>query len=507
MRPRRSRAACAGVLTSVLLLVGCASDSANHTARNPAHKRVVSQAQRAAVPDGDWLTFDYDSRRSGVGPKATGITSANIKELRLRRVKLPGVADSSAIQLHAVNVGGKSRDVDIVTTTYGRTVAFDPATGRRLWQYAPKDIGHYQGSAQITTASPVADPGRHYIYAASPDGFIHKLALANGHQVWARRVTFSPVREKIGPALNTSGPYLLVATGGYNGDHPIYEGHVVAIDRASGRIAHVWNAECSNRHHLLHPPSSCKADITYGGSAIWGRAGVVVQPSSHRLLVATGNGPFNGHTNWGDSVLELTPDASRLLHNWTPKDQAVLNRDDLDLGSTAPVLLPGTALAVQGGKAGKLDLLYLHRLDGTTGGPSPKTGGQLQTIAAPGSSEVLTAPVAFREAGKTYVIVTNDSATASYELSHRRLHRVWERPGAGTSPVIASGLLFVYNELRGRLLIMHPVSGKTLASLPAAPGHWSSPIVIGGRIILPVGGSPVDNALRGEVLVYHLPGR
>ncbi|MGN6168711.1 MAG: hypothetical protein ACTHQQ_11150, partial [Solirubrobacteraceae bacterium] len=242
-------------------------------------------------------------------------------------------------------------------------------------------------------------------------------------------------------------------------------------------------------------------------SAIWARSGAVVEPRSGRLLVATGNGPFNGHTNWGDSVLELSPDASGLLHNWTPKDQAALNRNDLDLGSTAPALLPGTSLAVQGGKSGKLELLDLKRLNGTSGGAGPKTGGQLQTLTTPASGELFSAPVSFRCSGRTYLVVADDTATAGYVLSHRRLHRVWQQHTAGTSPVIAGGLLFVYDQVAGKLRVMKPTSGKPLAALPAAPGHWSSPIVVGGRVILPVGGSTADNAKSGRVLIYHLAGR
>jgi hypothetical protein len=492
------------VLLGAVLLAGCGA-RAQAGARSAAGGLAALRAR--SVPDGDWRTFDYNAQRSGVGPRSTGITRANLRSLRVRTVQLPGVADSSAIQLHGVQVRGKRLDVDIVTTTYGRTIAFSPFSGRRLWEYALKDINRYQGSAQITTASPVADPGRRYVYAASPDGFIHKLSIANGHPVWSARITWDARREKIAPALNVSGRYVLVATGGYDGDQPVYEGHVVAVDRASGHIAHVWNAECSNRHHLLHPPSSCRADTTFGGAAIWARSGVVVEPGSRRLLIATGNGPFNGRTNWGDSVLELSPDASRLEHNWTPKNQAQLNANDLDLGSTGPALLPGTDLAVQGGKAGKLALLDLKRLDGTTRAAGPHTGGQLQTLPTPGSAMLFSAPSAFRHGKDAYVVVADGSATAAYKLSRRRLHRVWEQPTAGTSPVIAGGLLFVYDELAGELRVMAPVSGRILATRPAAAGHWSSPIVVGGRIILPVGGSPSDNARTGKVLIYHLPGR
>ncbi len=51
-----------------------------------------------------------------------------------------------------------------------------------------------------------------------------------------------------------------------------------------------------------------------------------------------------------------------------------------------------------------------------------------------------------------------------------------------------------------------PATGKGLAALPVAPGHWNSPIVVGGRIILPTG-SYHDSASSSEIEIYHLPGR
>ncbi len=502
----RAPLACAAMLACAALLGACgshgAASSSTETRSSAAAPAATHRSQ--ASPDGDWTTFDYDAQRSGVGPSGTGISAGNAGQLRRRQVRIDGVADSSAIELHAVRLGGRSRDVVVLTTTYGRTIAIDPATGAKLWEFTPRDIGSYEGGHQVTTASPVADPDRSYIYAASPDGVIHKLAIADGRQVWATRITFDAAREKIGGALNISGRYVSAVTGGYFGDAPVYEGHVALIDRASGRVAHVWNADCSDRHQLIDPPSSCAADTSFGGSAIWARQGAVIEPTSHRILVATGNGPFNGSTDWGDSVLELSADAG-LLHNWTPTNQAQLNSGDLDLGGTAPALLPG-ALAVQGGKQGVLDLLDLQRLNGTTGPASSRTGGQLQQISAPGPDEVLTAPAVWTHGGQTYVFVADNSGTAAYALSGRRLHVAWHDGSSGTSPVIAGGLLYVYDP-SGTLRVLAPASGRTLATLPAASGHWSSPIVVGGRVILPVGGSTADDATSGTVFIYHLAGR
>ena len=464
-------------------------------------------ARAARVPGGDWTQFGYDARRSGVGPAATGITAANVRALRLRTVRLDGTVDAAALELHGIEVRGRAYDMVVVTTSYGRTIALAAGTGRRLWEYTPSDIGGYAGSYQVTTATPIADPDRRYVYAATPDGLIHKLALASGREVrsgkWPVRITFLPTREKVASSLNISGGSVVAVTGGYLGDAPPYQGHVVMIDRRSGHITHVFNVLCSDRHGLIGSPASCPAS----DAAIWSRAGAVIEPGSRRILIATGNGPFNGSSDWGDSVLELSADGGRLLHNWTPTDQAALSDSDTDLGSSSPALLP-LHLAVQGGKDGLLHLLDLARLNGTSGGAGPRLGGQLQDIASPGGGEVLTQPAVWGHDGRTYLFVADSAGTAGYLLSGGRTPRLrvaWRSGAAGTSPVLAGGLLYVFDPA-GSLRVYNPVSGATLAVLPSAGGHWNSPIVVGGRVILPVG-SYQDHATRGTLEIYHLPGR
>ncbi len=480
---------------------GCAS-TASMSATLPAG------AAAAHVPDGDWTRFNFDAARSGVGPASTGIDSRTVHQLVRRRVHLDGTVDSSAIELHAITVRGRVRDVAIVTTTYGKTIAIDPGTGAKLWEFVPGDIGAYDGSYRITTTTPVADPDRRYVYAATPDGRIHKLAVATGREVrsgrWPVRVTLDATHEKLAASLNISGRWVIATTGGYIGDAPPYQGHIVEIDRVTGRIGHLWNSLCSNRHRLI-VPSSCPAS----DSAIWARAGAVVQPGTGRIIVATGNGPFNGATNWGDSALELSP-ALSLLQNWTPVNQRELEQSDTDVGSTAPALLPpvgGKRLAVQGGKDGNLYLLDLGRLNGATGRAGGRKGGSLQKISAPGGAEVFTAPAVWSHRGRRYVFVADGSGTAAYVLGgDLRLHVAWQDSTAGTSPIVAGGLLYVYDEADGTLMVRNPVSGVAAAALPAAHGHWNSPIVVGGRVLLPEGDAN-DHADSGTLDIYHLPGR
>jgi outer membrane protein assembly factor BamB len=463
----------------------------------------------AVASSGSWPQFGYSDERANEGPADSGLTAQNLGRLTRRTVGLPAVADSSAIELAGIPVKGRVRDVIVVTTSYGRTLAVDARTGAKLWEFTPASINSYAGSAQFTTASPTADPDRRYVYVATPGGEIHKLVLATGREVrsgrWPARVTLDPTHEKLASPPSIDGSHLIVVTGGYIGDIPPYQGHVVEISRATGQIQAVFNSLCSNVRHLMQPKSCPVSD-----SAIWGRAGAVVERDGN-ILVATSNGEssetttFNGRTNWSDSVLELSPNRLKLLHNWTPTDQLHLTQDDLDLGSTSPALLPGD-LAVQGGKSGVLSLLNLQKLDGTSGSAGPRTGGELQTLAAPGNTDVFSQPAVAKIGGTTYVFVTTAGGTAAYRLTRRRLHRVWQNSTPGTSPIIAGGLLYVYDEKHGALIVRTPTTGRQLASLPAGEGHWNSPIVVGGRIILPTGDAN-DRASSGVLDIYHLPGR
>jgi outer membrane protein assembly factor BamB len=462
-------------LLAAVVAAGCGSGSS------------VQSSAPAAKLGGDWTRFGYDAARHNVGPRRTGITSANVRKLKKQRVALDGTVDASPIYLRGVTVHGSKHDTFFVTTSYGRTLAIDAATGAILWRFTPASYGSLAGSYRITNSTPVADPNRKFVYAASPDGLVHKLSVASGVEArgWPVRVTLLPQREKLGTSLNFSHGRVLIGTGGYIGDQPPYQGHVVAISASTGRIVHVWNSLCSNVHRLLSPKSCPQSD-----SAIWARSGVVVVPGSGNLLVATGNGRFDGSRNWGDSALLLTPTASRLLRNWTPRDQAALESGDVDLGSTAPALV-GNGLAVQGGKDAKLRLLGLARLGGRLGA----NGGELQTVSTPGG--VFTAPAVWRNR----VFVATDSGLVCFVLQGNRLHVSWRKSVGGTSPVVAGGLLYVYN---GSLNVYSPTTGKLLASFGVGSSHWNSPIVTDGRVAVPEGDAN-DHSTRGALDIFRLP--
>ncbi len=431
--------------------------------------------------------FGYDAARSNAFGGDTGITAGDLGRLQRERVDLPGTADSSPIFV---------RGRLVLTTSYGKAVAVDAGTGKIVWTFVPDGIDGWEGTSQITQASPAADPDDAYVYSYSPDGKLHKLGIADGREVrdagWPAVITKDPGREKSAPALNLSGNLVLVATGGYIGDAPTYQGHVVAVDRRSGRLVNVFNTLCSDREGLLDPPSCPES-----GSAIWGRGGVVVDPSSGNLLVATGNGAWNGSTYLSDSVLILSPDAGELRASYTPANQAELEAGDVDLGSASPAVVP-PYYVVQGGKDGLLRVLDLRKL-----GRGEK-GGEASITDAPGRAGVFTAPAVWRSGGTAWVFVANGAATGAYVLTNRQLQRRWENATPGTSPVLAGGLLYVYDPDGSGLHVYDPESGRQQAVIPAGSGHWNSPIVIGGIVALPEGNAN-DHQTTGRLNLYRLP--
>jgi hypothetical protein len=282
-------------------------------------------------------------------------------------------------------------------------------------------------------------------------------------------------------------------TTGYIGDQPPYQGHVAILDAQSGKLLNVWNSLCSDRAGLLVPKSCPSAQ-----SGIWGRAGAVIDAATGDIFVATGNGPYNGETDWGDALIELNADATRILGNFTPTNNAGLNDRDLDLGSSSPVLLGGGLLA-QGGKDRLIRLLNIEAVAGTM----PHQDHELQSFSTPSGAVLFSAPAVWRHDGETWMFAADFGGTAAWTLKGGKVAAMWRNNNGGTSPVIAGGLLYIYDP-KGGLRIYDPTKGTQVANLESGRGHWNSPIVVDGEIALPEGNAN-QHATSGVLDIWSLP--
>jgi outer membrane protein assembly factor BamB len=459
------------LVLACVVLAACGGGGAT-TARAPA--RTAADPGGRVQPGGPEKSPDWETFHTSAQSTYTGLTAANVGSLRRHEISLPGTVDSSPVL-----AGGKL----IVTTTYGRTLALNADDGHTLWQFTPPGVTSLYGSSQITTATPAVDGSR--VFVSAPTGRIYSLRLSDGHATRSWSMTRDPTHEKIASSIQKVPGGILVVTSGYIGDAPPYQGHAVWIDTHTGRIKSVWNSLCANRRGII-TPSTCSAS----DSAIWARAGAVVEPGAHRALVTTGNAPFNGKTNFGDSVIELRLGSHGLsrTQSWTPPDQAELNATDADLGSTTPALL-NSRYAIQGGKDGVVRLLGLRPLR------------PVQSFKGERGGYAFTAPAIGHFSGRSYAFTADQGNTVAYRLAGKKLVVAWSKSTPGTSPILAGGLLYVFDPQGGKLNVYRPQTGSLVTSLPAAGGHWNSPIAYDGRIALPVGDAN-NHATSGKLELY-----
>lgn len=475
----------------------------------------------------DWPVFDHDPQRTGVNSDEQAISPNTVAGLqRLWTENLPEKADGSPILLNAIVMpDGTTASLLFMTTSHGTTLALNSASGDIVWQQTPPGPSIGGQPCQIC-ATPAADPSGQWIYAAGNDAAIHRYATATGaedqNSPWPVTVTLMNGDEKRSSSLNLANGYLYVAISGYNGDFGPYVGHVVAVHLADG-ATQVFNVLCSDQHQLLASPSvvpSTQASCGSREAGLWARSGVVVDqdggPTAGNLFIASGNGPFDanrGGVDYGDSVMRLSLDASALLDSYTPTNYAQLNEGDIDLGSTAPVLLPQQTqsntpyLAIQGGKDSIIRLLNRAALGGV--------GGELQQINLR-AGDIFAAPLGWTDpqgndpsGNNTWLFVDTSSALFGFRVvtdasGNTTLRQSWQVKSGGTSPILAGGVLFVAGSTG--VNAYDPHNGDALWSTAQVsaggnigPIHWESPIVVNGVLYITDG--------SGQISAYGLPAQ
>jgi outer membrane protein assembly factor BamB len=475
----------------------------------------------------DWLQFNGDPWHSGNNRMETAISVSTVGSLHLLfQTSLAGIADSSPVYLSNVSTPSGQHDLIFATTSAGKILALDAQTGTLLWskQYGPAGClinnNQTRNEACYTTSSPAIDPNREYVYSYGLDGYVHKYAVGDGTEIvtggWPELTTLKGYDEKGSSALSIATAangisYLYVAHAGYPGDAGNYQGHITSINLSDG-TQRVFNSLCSNQTtHFVDSRITTGPDCypnTMG--AIWARPGVVYDPYHDRILMATGNGTFQpGNYLWGDSVFSLNPDGSsaggRPLDSYTPSDYQYLQQYDLDLGSTAPAILPPDSgkyphLAVQGGKDSILRLINLDNLSGQSG--VGFTGGEIFTTTVPMGGQILPQPAVWTNPAdrSTWIFVSDNSGMAAYQLAVNvagdpSLILKWTS-GGGTSPLVANGVIYIARS--GLIRALKPTDGSLLWSdSQIGPIHWESPIVANGMLYI------TDSS--GNLTSYALP--
>ncbi len=491
-----------GLLLAITLAVTACNQQAS---KSPAQSKTqgggggASAAAKQQQEGSSWLTFGDDPAHASVNTNETAITTATVSRLhRSWHVQLPDLADERPILVRHLSMpDGQIHDVLYVTTDKSTLIAIDADTGHTFWTATPRTAGN----PKYTKSTPAADPANNLIYSYGLDGYVHRFRLTTGKELegngWPVRVTRMPLSEKVSSPLNLINGYLYVTTASFSGDAPPYQGHMVAINVKTGST-HIFNSLCNDHTHLL-----ALNECPYNGGGIWARPAVVQDPVTGHIFFTTSDGYFtanDGGSNWGDSVIEMTPDGSTILDSYTPENYASEAFQNRDLGSTAPVMLPKIPqsktpyLAVQAGKEGLLRLINRQNLSGQ-GGPA-HVGGELQTVELPDLCPTLAQPVAWQDAsGGIWLFVATLCHMDAFRVvtsaqGVTSLQKAWYLGIEATSPIMAGGVLFVANS--NAVLALAPQTGHQLwSSAQSSAGgsiagiHWETPIVVDGRLYCP----------------------
>lgn len=169
------------------------------------------------------------------------------------------------------------------------------------------------------------------------------------------KMTFNPLYQLNRPALLLVGNVLYVAFGGHCDTGP-YHGWVFAYD--------VSNPRAPKKLAVICTTPNGKGPL-FQGESVEGLGGIWMSgegPSADdagNVYVVTGNGTYDGKTEFSDSVIRLKLDGGklRILDWFTPENQVELKDYDYDLGSGGAAVVPNSHLLVAGGKEGRMFLL------------------------------------------------------------------------------------------------------------------------------------------------------
>ena len=368
--------------------------------------RLIGDTDAGEVSTGQVLQHHGDAGRSGlyVVPSLTWEAARSLHRDPAFRAEVAGPVYAQPLYWAPPDGG---TPLLIVATEQNLVYALDPTTGALVWKaslgapapHSALPCGNIDPLG--VTGTPVVDkrteavyldamvlagggaPPRHEIFALSlKDGSVRPgWPVDVGAALATKGETFVSAEQSQRGALGLVGDRLYVPYGGHFGDCGAYHGRVVGISLAEPTRVLSWSTAAR-------------------GGGVWAPGGVV--SDGHALYVTTGNTMGARAWSGGEAVIRLGLDLSfsgRPQEYFTPADWRDLDDEDLDLGSTNPLLvtLPGpvpTELALALGKDGKAYLLDRRALGGI--------GGSLRMKKVSRGS-IRTAPATFQGQDGVYV--------------------------------------------------------------------------------------------------------
>ena len=411
------------------------------------------------------LTGNYDNQRTNANLNETILTPQTVGGGgfgKLGSLTVDGAIFAQPLYVSGVPIAGQGvKNVVYVATMNNSVYAMDadaPAAPP-LWQV---NLGNPVPSVALPDfvdislqigilSTPAIDLTGQAIYVVTdtfengaPVFRLHALSLADGHEVlngpvvigasvagsgaasMNGKISFDPFWHLQRPGLALGNGKVYVGFGSH-GDAGPYHGWLLAYDASD----------------LTHQVAVFNTTPNGLGGAIWqsGRAPAI--DSAGNVYVSSGNGDFDGMTNFSGSVIKLSGADLSVLDWYAPAAWQYIDasENDLDVGSTGPILVPGSTLLVTGDKAGRLIYLDTNALGHIESGKE--------------ADEFVASPAGIFQLG------------------------LW--PGS-------QGALLYEHDLNGPLKA-YPVGGASINSTPVSTGAWTGDSYLQGMAVSANGGT------------------
>lgn len=515
----------------------------------------------------DNVTFHQNNSRQGWYQAESTLTTASVASSNfglLGALTAPsgmpafGKVYSQPLYATSEKVSGTPHNLVIVSTATDQVYAFDDATGAVVWErsFTNPGAGVTQQSWSDTgcsdvnpdigiTGTPVIDRAADRLYVVVPtkeNGTFHQrlhaISLQSGNDV------VTPVEVSATVAL---------ASGGTASIDPKWNFNRSALLEANGNIYVAFGSHCDYNTQATHgwivaysaanlAPAGNAVDMTNsnnGGNYFLGSPWMSgygpAADAQGNVYFATGNGPWDGTSNFSMSVLKLPGNLDISGGSYfTPASEASDSNGDQDLGSGGVMLLPDGIssgfphLLMQAGKGGATGAQkYLLNRD-RLGGMQPGDNGAVWHQNTGGS--IWGGPAFFQDtSGNSYVIYGNGAplntyqfnpAAASFSVYSSANVGCLECRDSGSQPVVSSngtnpGTAVVWalktpGNSGGNISLYAFDALKMTTLFAGTAGTWNqtsgtawiggalvSPLVANGRVYVPTDGGVAIFGLRG----------
>jgi outer membrane protein assembly factor BamB len=311
------------------------------------------------APAADWPTDGGNPQRTAWQQNESIINTNNVSDLKLLwSLKL----DNVPREMHSlfppliadqVKTNGGVKQIAVEAGSSDNIYGIDVAAGAVIWkkhfEYTSQKPQDQTGGVMCPAglvSTPVlgprdgSGPGTRAVFAASGDGRLHTLSVADGEDL-SPPVDFLPPNSKA-YALNFYDNYVYSTTAQGCGGNP----------------NRVWSINLADKKVSSFQPN--------GGGGLWGRTGAAIGFDG-TLYAPTGDGQFDPARNmYSESIIAVSPKSLELKDYYSPSNSPFMWKRDLDMQVTPAVFqFKGRNLVVASSKECRIFLMDAKALGGT----------------------------------------------------------------------------------------------------------------------------------------------